>query len=275
MEHTFDDLALAECRISVDVERFFALKSPIRIRRDLSVDLSEHCYLPKADDPRSDWVASVAYPAFVAIRQMDIGLDNVDRFATIGTGAGLDALAAIEVFGCREVVVTDLHEDVVKTAARNIARNTLGRAPSVIVHALTGDLLEPLRKIPGRFDLIYENLPNIPFLQDGDFQHAQISSSFIGRRKENVPEFVQSNLLTLHYLAILQAKSHLADHGVILSSIGARVPLNTLLRLAHEAGYEGSIITFTWKAQSEPEEVIGGYAAWQKQGLGTFPLLPG
>lgn len=274
MEHTLDDLILAEHRISVDTKRFFALDSPKRIRRHLSISLTEHSYLPKADDPRSDWVASVAYPAFVAIQQMDIGLSHIGRFATIGTGSGLDALAAIEVFGCREVVVTDMHEDVVNTAARNIAGNIVECAPSVAVRALTGDLLTPLLQIPDRFDLIYENLPNIPFLQEGNLKHDQTSSSFIGSRREDVPEFVHSNLLTLHYLAILQAKNCLAENGVVLSSIGARIPLNVLLQVAHEAGYTGSILTYTWKVQSEPEEVIGGYAAWQRRGLGPFHFYP-
>lgn len=167
MKHELDDLMSVDHRISVDTKYFFTIDTPRRIRRRLSISLTEHSYLPKADDPRSDWVASVAYPAFLAIQQMDIGLSNIDCFATIGTGTGLDALAAIEVFGCREVVVTDMHEDVVNTAARNIAENILDNAPPVSIHALSGDLLMPLRQVPGRFDLIYENLPNIPFHQDG------------------------------------------------------------------------------------------------------------
>lgn len=274
MEHKLDDLMLADHNITVDTKHFFAIDNPKRIRPRLSIDLTEHSYLPKAGDPRSDWVASVAYPAFLAVQQMDIGLSNVGRFATIGTGTGLDALAAIEVFGCREVVVTDMHEDVVKTAARNIARNIMDRAPSVSIHALTGDLLMPLRQAPGRFDLIYENLPNIPFHQDGNLQHDQTSSSFIGSRPEEVPEFVHSNLLTLHYLAILQAKCHLAESGAVLSSIGARVPLGNLLRVSEAAGCQSSILTFTWKVQSEPEDVIGGYAVWQRRGLGPFYFYP-
>lgn len=274
MEHTIDDLTLADRRISVDTKRFFALESPKRIRRHLSIHLTEHCYLPKADDPRSDWVASVAYPAFVAARQMDIGLSDIGRFASIGTGAGIDALAAIEVFGCREVVVTDMHEDVVNMAARNIANNIAEYAPVVTVRALTGDLLAPLPQTPNHFDLIYENLPNIPLHQDGNLQHDQTSSSYIGTRREDVPEFIHTNLLTLHYLAVLQAKDRLAKNGVILSSIGARIPLDVLLQVAHEAGFTGSILTYTWKVQSEPEEVIGGYAAWQKRGLGPFYFYP-
>lgn len=273
MEHAIDNFSLDNRSISVDTQRFFALESPKRIRRHLSIHLTGHCYLPKAEDPRSDWVASVAYPAFVAVRQMNIG-SNIGRFASIGTGAGIDALAAIEVFGCREVVVTDMHEDVVNMAARNIANNIAEHSPVVTVSALVGDLLAPLSQTVNRFDLIYENLPNIPFHQDGNLQHDQTSSSYIGTRREDVPGFIHKNLLTLHYLAILQAKSRLAKNGVILSSIGARIPLSVLLQVAHEAGFTGSILTYTWKVQSEPEEVISGYAAWQKQGLGPFYFYP-
>lgn len=273
MEHTIENFSRGNRSISVDTQHFFALESPKRIRRHLSIHLTGHSYLPKAEDPRSDWVASVAYPAFVAVQQMNVG-SNIGRFASIGTGAGIDALAAIEVFGCREVVVTDMHEDVVNMAARNIANNIAEHSPVVTVSALVGDLLTPLSQAGSRFDLIYENLPNIPFHQDGNLEHDQTSSSYIGTRPEDVPEFIHKNLLTLHYLAVLQAKNRLSENGAILSSIGARVPLSILLEVAREAGCTGSILTYTWKVQSEPEDVIGGYAAWQGQGLGPFYFYP-
>ena len=72
MEHKLDDLMLADHSITVDTKHFFAIDNPKRIRPRLSIDLTEHSYLPKAGDPRSDWVASVAYPAFLAVQQMDI-----------------------------------------------------------------------------------------------------------------------------------------------------------------------------------------------------------
>ena len=41
-----------------------------------------------------------------------------------------------------------------------------------------------------------------------------------------------------------------------------------MLELADVAGYSGRILTVWWKAQSEPESVIGGYAEHEEKGLG-------
>ena len=60
----------------------------------------------------------------------------------------------------------------------------------------------------------------------------------------------------------------LAPGGALLSSMGGRVPTSAMLALADSAGYEARILTLSWKEQSEPEAVIGGYAEHQEQGLG-------
>ena len=54
--------------------------------------------------------------------------------------------------------------------------------------------------------------------------------------------------------------------------MGGRVPLETMLKMADVAGYVGRILGLSWKEQSEPESVIGGYAEHQKNGLG--PVSP-
>lgn len=265
---------LAEKIISTDTKNLFGIIDPQHIRREISIKLTQHSYLPKAEDPRSDWVATVAYPAFKAIKQMKLSSFSVDRFATIGTGTGLDALAAIEVFGCKDVAITDLHHDVVETAAQNVIQNLQDHLMPVSLFARAGDLLTPLHQTHSGFDLIYENLPNIPLQSDGSMNHEQTSSSFFDFRHETIPGIVTKNLLTLHYLAILEAKRHLASRGIILSSIGARVPLGSILETAKIAGATGNILLYTWKIQSEPEDIIGGYAAWQDRGLGPFYFYP-
>jgi hypothetical protein len=42
--------------------------------------------------------------------------------------------------------------------------------------------------------------------------------------------------------------------------------------MAVEAGYSTKILTYTWKIQSEPEEVIGGYKKNQEDGLGPVSV---
>jgi hypothetical protein len=43
--------------------------------------------------------------------------------------------------------------------------------------------------------------------------------------------------------------------------------------MAFEAGYSADILTYTWKIQSEPEEVIGGYKKNQEDGHGPVSVF--
>ncbi|NJL71413.1 MAG: class I SAM-dependent methyltransferase [Candidatus Competibacteraceae bacterium] len=256
--------------INLDIATFFNLKNPSRIRRDAAIKLSGRSYLPKIDDPRSDWVASVAVPAFLALAQTGI---EAQDFCSIGTGAGLDALAAIEILKARNVIITDLHDDVVSLARHNIINNTVS-ARELTVYTGVGDLLSPILDEHIKLDLLYENLPNIPISDGCNLKDGQTSSTFIAERREAVPEFVRRYLIELHYVALKQAYPLLKPGGRALSSIGGRIPLEVIVQLGRELGYSSEILTFTWKKQSEPEEVIGGYAQWEKQGLGPFRFYP-
>ncbi|QNP65409.1 class I SAM-dependent methyltransferase [Streptomyces genisteinicus] len=248
---------------------FFRIGMPERIKPSVELTLSDHSYLPKADDPRADWVASVAVPAFKTLAQMGF---LAPKFCTIGTGAGLDALAAVEILGARSVGFTDLHEDVLDHAGRNIRGNLLARDVELVGGA--GDILAPLAGRVDQVDVVYENLPNIPMAGAGDLDDGQTSSTFIGERSEEIPGFAEKNLVSLHYLALQQAHPMLRVGGRVLSSIGARIPLSEILALSSAAGYNGSILTYTWKVQSEPLDVVGGYAQWEREGLGPFHFYP-
>lgn len=122
----------------------------------------------------------------------------------------------------------------------------------------------------------HRNLPNIPLPNEArDLRDGQTSSTYVGdRSSDKVPRSVSAALLELHYVCLVQAKSFglLSSAGVILSSIGGRVPITTVLELAEMAGYSGRILTVWWKEQSEPESVIGGYAEHEMKGLGPVSL---
>lgn len=60
MERELDDLMSVDHRISVDTKHFFAIDTPRRIRRRLSISLTEHSYLPKADEHST--LISVGFP---------------------------------------------------------------------------------------------------------------------------------------------------------------------------------------------------------------------
>ncbi|KAJ7197816.1 hypothetical protein GGX14DRAFT_402436 [Mycena pura] len=236
---------------------------------ELYSKLTELTYLPKVENPRSDWVASVAVPAFLAHKAEN----RVKSFVTIGTGAGLDAVAAVEIFELERLAITDLHQPVVDAAAANI-RAAMGGHGGIRFTAAAGDILAPLANQGGGYDLIYENLPNIPLSPGYAIDAGQTSSTYVPGRVEDIPPIATENLLALHFLALRQAKPLLSATGAIISSIGGRVPLAVLPKMASEAGCNAQILTYTWKIQSEPEEVIGGYKKNQQDGHGPFYFYP-
>ena len=103
----------------------------------------------------------------------------------------------------------------------------------------------------------------------------QTSSTYIGDRKsDDVPHFVSAVLLDLHYVCLVQARTLGLVRGssAILSNMGGRIPVGVMMKMAEAAGYDGRVLVLSWKEQSEPEAVIGGYADHQQNGLG--PVSP-
>lgn len=256
----------------IGTDRFFGLEAPRHIRPELTLRLTEHCFLPRDDDLQADWVASVAAPAFRLIASTRPP-EARRSFCSIGTGAGVDALAAAEFLEARRIGITDVHTDVVEAAAENIRANLLD--PSrVEILAGTGDLLSPLAPHRPKFDVIYENLPNVPLASGEDVGTERVSSGFFPPRPEPVPDAFRDNLLALHYVALLQARDFLAPGGVVLSMLGGRVRLAHFLDMAAAAGYRGSFLGYGWKVQNHAEEIVAGHLAWQKLGLGPFHFYP-
>ena len=255
--------------ILVDVKKYLALEeAPKHVQDYLSVAVTDHAYLPKTEDITSDWVAYIAAPAFKLIRE-NLRHD-VDAFASIGTGSGIDVLTGIELLGAKRVGLTDLQKSVVDAAAENIKKN-LKDADSVELEFGAGDLLQPLQNGKRRYDVIYENLPNVPLTDNIKIEDKRNSGHYLEKRVEVIPEFVHEQMLDLHYLAALkQARDYLADKGAVYSTLGGRVPLSAFIKLGELAGLSSEIFTYSWKVQAEPEDVISGYAAQEKAGLGPF-----
>lgn len=254
--------------ILVDVKKYLALEeAPKQVQDYLSVAVTDHAYLPKTEDITSDWVAYIAAPAFKLIRE-NLRHD-VEAFASIGTGSGIDVLTGIELLGAKRVGFTDLLESVVDAAAENIKKN-LKNADSIELEFGAGDLLQPLENGKRRYDVIYENLPNVPLTDNTKIEDKRNSGHYLEKRVEVIPEFVHEQMLDLHYLALKQARDYLADKGAVYSTLGGRVPLSAFIKLGELAGLSSEIFTYSWKVQAEPEDVISGYAAQEKAGLGPF-----
>ena len=258
-------------RAAVATSAYLGLDSAPRALRDqLAIEVSPRAFLPRFDDLQADWVASVAIPAFKLIRQRQGILPS---FASIGTGTGLDALAAVETLGSSRVGITDVHDDVVRTATANIVSNL--RAPgSVAIEAGFGDLLVPLAGGQRRYDLIYENLPNVPINDAAQIAAERTSSGHVPPRPEPVPDSVQRQLLTLHYLALKQSRDYLAPGGAVLSMLGGRVPLAAFFEMGRLAGFRSEVYTFSWKIQADAEPMTRGYVEQQKAGYGPFYFYP-
>ena len=254
--------------ILVDVKKYLALEeAPKHVQDYLSVGVTDHAYLPKTEDITSDWVAYIAAPAFKLIRE-NLRHD-VEAFASIGTGSGIDVLTGIELLGAKRVGFTDLQKSVVDAAAENIGKN-LKNADSIELEFGAGDLLQPLENGKHRYDVIYENLPNVPLTDNTKIEDKRNSGHYLEKRVEVIPEFVHEQMLDLHYLALKQARDYLADKGAVYSTLGGRVPLSAFIKLGELAGLSSEIFTYSWKVQAEPEDVISGYAAQEKAGLGPF-----
>ena len=253
--------------IVVDVNKYLALNGATkRIKDYLSIEVADHAYLPKTEDIKSDWVAYIAAPAFKLIREK---LDHdIDSFVSIGTGSGIDVLAGIELLGAKRVGFTDLQRSVVAAAAQNV-RNNL-KSNDIEFEFGDGDLLQPLKNGKRNYDVIYENLPNVPLANNTKIEDKRNSGHYLEKREEAIPEFVHEQMLDLHYLALKQARDYLAENGAVYSTLGGRVPLNAFIKLGELAGLRSEIFTYSWKVQAEPEDVISGYAAQEKAGIGPF-----
>ena len=253
--------------IVVDVNKYLALNGATkRIKDYLSIEVADHAYLPKTEDIKSDWVAYIAAPAFKLIREK-LGHD-IDSFVSIGTGSGIDVLTGIELLGAKRVGFTDLQRSVVATAAQNV-RNNL-KSNDIEFEFGDGDLLQPLQNGKRNYDVIYENLPNVPLASNTKIEDKRNSGHYLEKREEAIPEFVHEQMLDLHYLALKQARDYLAENGAVYSTLGGRVPLSAFIKLGELAGFRSEIFTYSWKVQAEPEDVISGYAAQEKAGLGPF-----
>ena len=253
--------------IVVDVNKYLALNGATnRIKDYLSIEVADHAYLPKTEDIKSDWVAYIAAPAFKLIREK-LGHD-IDSFVSIGTGSGIDMLTGIELLGAKRVGFTDLQRSVVAAAAQNV-RNNL-KSNNIEFEFGDGDLLQPLQNGKRNYDVIYENLPNVPLASNTKIEDKRNSGHYLEKREEAIPEFVHEQMLDLHYLALKQARDYLAENGAVYSTLGGRVPLNAFIKLGELAGLRSEIFTYSWKVQAEPEDVISGYAAQEKAGLGPF-----
>lgn len=250
----------------IDLTTHYGHLSCFRGAGPLLVRANAHTYVPaRATHPGLDhtWL-SMAFGGLERLRD-EVGPGGVRRAAMIGTGDGLDASGVSRLFDTELIVASDLHPEVLDIARANIAR--LAR-PGARIDVIRSDLL---RQYPAdaRFDLVYENLPNIPEADDDIYRGLRTASCFEASRYVADAESAR-HLLTLHHALLVDAAPHLAPGGRVVSAIGGRVPWSVIAAMFHRAGYEPGILHFGLKVQTEADIVLDGYARAERAGGPEF-----
>lgn len=244
---------------------------PVHIKEQLDIKIIDNSFLPgKKDD---DWFAHSTLPALKIIEKERPG--EVKSFLSIGSGPGLDVLASAEIFGSSKLTLTDLRESVVKSGVQNIKSNLL-EPEKVEVNGYYGDLYEPLRKNGNadgnpRFDLIYENLPNVPIPDDEDINKSRRSTRYTEKRTEKIPDEVKAAQLDLHYLAIKQVPEFLEKNGSLISLISGVIPIDAITSIEkYIEGIKIEVLFYNWNIQTSFYSIVNSYAKQEELGYGPF-----
>jgi len=254
---------------NINTSEYLNIESkPVHIKEHLDIEIVDNSFLPGAKG--DDWFQHSALPALKLIEKERPG--EIKSFLSIGSGPGLDVLASYEVFGSSKLGLTDLQGSIVKSAVQNIKSNLL-EPEKVEVSGYPGDLFEPLRNAEGnpRFDIIYENLPNVPIPEDADINKSRSSTSYTEKRSEKIPEEVKAGLLDLHYLAIQQVHEFLEEKGALISLISGVIPIDTVKSIEkYVDGIKIDILFYNWNIQTSFYNVVNTYAKQEEQGYGPF-----
>jgi hypothetical protein len=248
--------------VRVDASAYLADLPHRRVRRPVELALTAHSYAVELPAETS-WLA-VAIRAFRQLaRQHD-----VRDFLTIGTGNGLDALAAAEIFPLSSLSATDLFPTSLEVSAANV-RTNLVASEDLTLGFYSGDLFAGVP--PARsFDLIYENLPNVPAAGELPLELGINSGRFYTPPVTAVPPLADQWLLALHWRCLQQAREFVRPGGGVLTAIGGRVPLEVASEIHRTAGFEPTLAAFDVKPQLEPELVLPGYRAHEQKRGSSF-----
>ena len=242
---------------TLDVTHFLAPYRQRSVRRPVRLELDEHTYPPDPAPERS-WIPLVlrAFSRLAEARR-------IRDLLVIGTGNGLDALAAIEIFDLDSLVVTDLFEASLAVARENILEH-LEDEGQIALDFYAGDLLScvPPDK---RFSLVYENLPSLPAPAGVGLEAGTNSGRFFDRSEPRVPEPFGTYLLTLHYRCLQEARAFVRAGGGVLTAIGGRMPREVAFDLHRACGYVPELVTFDLKIQGEPDVILPGYCRAERE----------
>jgi len=257
---------------NINTQEYLNIESKlVRIKEQLKIKIVDNSYLPGTKE--TDWFAHSAFPGLKLIAKERPG--EIKSFLSIGSGPGVDVLASIEIFDLERVTFTDLLDTVVKAAIQNIINNLL-EPENVEIKGYPGDLFEPVRnkgkngKNP-RFDVIYENLPNIPIPEAESINKSRHSTKYIEERTEKIPAEIKDTFLDLHYLAIKQVPEFLEKKGALVSLISGVVPIETITNIEkYVDNIKIDVLYYDWNIQTSFYTFISNYTKKEEEGYGPF-----
>src|SRR3989338_7553429 len=183
----------------------------VGIKKSGEINITEHTYAFDPKHPKNYWL----HVAFLVFQKYAKKHKKVTSFATIGTGAGIDAIGAYEIFKPKKIIVTDIHPQIPALAKKNVQNNV---PSNVEVLSLQGDLCQPLIKRKMKVDLVYANIPNLPSDQPPLKKQANISY-YQKRSVRSVPQKFQKYNMTLQYLFLKEAKQIINKSGAVIDAI--------------------------------------------------------
>ena len=245
---------------TVDATAYLAPFGQCRVRRPIRLELTDDTY-PLEPSPEQSWLP-IAFRAFARLA----GRGAVRDVLILGTGNGLDALGAVEIFGPRMLAVTDLTQESLFVARENVLSHLVD-VEEIELSFHAGDLLSCL-PAESRFDVVYENLPNIPATAEVELTLGTNSGRFYDATGVTVPPPFDDYLLALHYRCLCASRRHMRAGGGVLTAIGGRMPTTVAFDLHRACGYLPELLAFDVKLQVEPQLVLPGYrCAEEQQGI--------
>ncbi len=228
----------------------------VGITKSGKVNITENTYEFDPKLPKNYWL-HVAFLGF----QNYAKHNKIKSFATVGTGGGIDAIGAYEIFKPKKIIATDVHPEIPALAKKNIQNNIPN---NIELTVMQGDLCQPLIKQKMKVDVVYANLPNLPCDNLPKVRKANISY-FEKRDIESVPKKFQRYNMTLQYLFLKEAKKVINKGGAVIDAIGGRIPYKIIKELFIVNGYKFSELASVYKLQTEPYFELKGYAEAEKK----------
>lgn len=224
--------------------------------------------------PEDNWVFHALIGLGELQRRLNVEGRRCRHFVTVGTGPGLDAIGAAHLLRPEFLRVTDINPTAAEVALQNL-RNNLPTGAQPVIAASAGHLLGVELNEWGAGveapapDVIYANLPNLPASQVDTGTMA--AASYIDRRLiQGCPPDLDRTLLALQYHFLRQAREVLAPGGSAVIALGARMPAQVIQHLFHAAGLRMEELYTGFKIQTQPDEVIAGYARAERENGAGF-----